>query len=64
MVLLLAREFSGAVKPIYVVTDVESDKLKDYWDEDDSSENYVFRKKFRTIRGLSRFLKKYFKAEM
>lgn len=61
MVLLLSREHTGSAKPIYVVTDVEDDRLQKYWDEDES--NYVFRKEYKTIRGLSKFLKKYFKAD-
>jgi len=61
MVLLVSREYRGPMTPIYVVTDISDEDLVEYWTEDEKKR--VFRKEFRTVRGLSRFLKHYFRAE-
>lgn len=46
------------MKPQYVATDVEDDRLEEYWREDDTA--FVFEKKFDSIDGLADFLRKYF----
>lgn len=56
MVLLVTG--SSGITPTYTLTEVEWDNLTVYAEEDDT--NYVWRKEFRTTKGLARAIDNYF----
>lgn len=59
MVLLVTREYTGPMNSQYVLTAVDDDDLPDYWLED--RQKYVWKKTFKTIRGLAEAIEKSFK---